>query len=331
MKRKMIIDTDTASDDAVALMMALVDPEIDVVAITIVAGNVSAEQGSVNARYTVELCGKETPVYMGAKKPLLREVHRAEFFHGEDGMGNMHYPLPKRPEAKGRAVDALIENIKANPGIILVTLGPLTNVALAVSKAPEIVDNVSRCIVMGGAACTVGNITPAAEYNIWCDPEAARMVFRSGLPVEMVGWELCRGAANLDEEEMRYYKEEINTGLSNFVIDCNASALNVNRDWLGDPGIGLPDPVAMAVALDPEIASKKGKHFVEVECEGTFTRGMTVVDELGVTSSDDANVDMWKAFRDDGEPHITVCWEIDVARWKELLEKSVRTTLARAV
>ena len=320
MSRKMIIDTDTASDDAVALMMALQTEDIEVLAITIVAGNVNVKQGSINARYTVELCGKKVPVYEGSHGPLMRPVYDAEFFHGEDGMGNMNYPAPQNPPAQGHAVDALVETIRANPGIILVTLGPMTNVALAVSRAPEIVENVSRCIVMGGAACTVGNITPAAEYNIWCDPEAARICFRSGLPIEMVGWELCRGEANLIEDEMKYYKETIDTPLSHFTIDCNASALKTNQDWLGDPGIGLPDPVAMAVAIDPDICTRKSQHFVDVECNGEFTRGMTVVDQLNVTQHNTDNVAMWKPLT----RKITVCWEIDVQRWKALLEKCVR-------
>ena len=131
MTRKMIIDTDTASDDAVAIMMALQTPDIEVEAITIVAGNMPVEQGSINARYTVELCGKHVPVYHGADKPLMREIYRAYFFHGPDGMGGMNYQA-QTPPAEGHAVDVLIETIKANPGIILVTLGPLTNVALAV-------------------------------------------------------------------------------------------------------------------------------------------------------------------------------------------------------
>lgn len=323
MTRKMIIDTDTASDDAVAILMALQSPEVEVIGMTIVAGNMPVAQGSINARYTAELCGKDIPVYEGADAPLMREVYRAYFFHGPDGMGNMNYPAPKRPAEKQHAVPALIDMIRANPGVELVTLGPLTNVALALSQAPEIAGMVSRCIVMGGAACTVGNITPAAEYNIWCDPEAARMVFRSGMPIEMVGWETCRGDANLTEDEMRYYKETINTPLSNFTIDCNASALAANRDWLGDPGLGLPDPVAMAIALDPTICTRKSKHYVEVECEGVYTRGMTVVDGLNVTPYDTANVAMWQVLAQKGEPHITVCWEIDAARWKALLEKCV--------
>ena len=323
--RKMIIDTDTASDDAVAIMMALMAPDIDVVAITVVGGNVGLKQCSINARYTVELCGKTTPVYEGADVALQRETYRADFFHGPDGMGDMNYPAPKLPAQKEHAVPALIRHIEENPGVILVTLGPMTNVAMAVVQAPHIVKNVSRCVVMGGAACQVGNITPSAEFNIWVDPEAASICFRSGLPIEMVGWELCRGDANLVEEEFSYYKDKIDTSLSHFTIDCNASALVTNREWLGDPGIGLPDPVAMAVALDPSICTKASKHYVEVECEGTYTRGMTVVDQLDVAVHDTANVSMWKPVNADGSPHITVCWELDVPAWKALLEKTVRT------
>lgn len=277
MTRKMIIDTDTASDDAVAIMMALLYPDIEVEAITVVSGNMPVAQGSLNARYTVEICGKDVPVYNGAEKPLMRETYHAGWFHGPDGMGGMNYQTTHKVAA-GNAIDVLVDTIKANPGIILVTLGPMTNIALALGKAPEIAQDVSRCVVMGGAANVVGNVTPAAEYNIWCDPEAARIAFRSGLPIEMVGWELCRGEANLTADDMRYYKEEIDTPLSHFTIDCNASALEANQNWLGDPGIGLPDPVAMAIALDPSICTKMSKHYVEIECDGTYTRGMTVVD-----------------------------------------------------
>ena len=321
MPRKMIIDTDTASDDAVAILMALQHPDIEVELVTIVAGNMPVAQASINARYTIELCGKHVPVVEGADAPLTREVYRAYFFHGPDGMGNMNYPAPKLQPRPGHAVQALIETIEANQGIMLVTLGPLTNIALAVAQAPHIVKNVSRCVVMGGAACTVGNITPAAEYNIWCDPEAARMVFHSGLPIEMVGWELCRGEANLSDEEMRYCKEVINTPLSHFAIDCNYSALEANRSWLGDPGLGLPDPVAMAIAIDPTLCTRSSKHFVEVECDGTFTRGMTVVDQCNVTPYDTANVAMWQGLisKFDRQPNVTVCWELDAARWKALL------------
>jgi purine nucleosidase len=320
----MIIDTDTASDDAVAILMALQSPDIEVEAITVVAGNVHLEQCSINARYTVEMCGKSTPVYEGAAVPLVREPYRAYFFHGGDGMGNMRYPAPKNPPAPGHAVEVLIDTIKANPGILLVTLGPLTNIALAVSQAPEIARLVSRCVVMGGAANVVGNITPAAEFNIWCDPEAARMAFHSGLPIEMVGWELCRGEANLSAEDMRHCKEDINTPLAHFAIDCNARAIEANRNWLGDPALPLPDPVTMAIAIDPTICTRKSQHYVEVECEGTFTRGMTVVDQLDITVKPGEAVADWQPLVRKGAPNASVCWEIDIARWKALLYQTLQ-------
>jgi len=314
-----VIDTDTASDDAVALIMALRSPDVEVVAITIVAGNVPTLQGSVNARYTVELCGASVPVHEGALAPLLRAPRPATSFHGEDGLGDQGYPAPGTPPAPGHAVPALIGAIRANPGLTLVTLGPLTNVALAIAQAPDIVDLVGRCVVMGGAACTVGNMTPAAEYNIWCDPEAARMCFRSALPIEMVGWELCRGAANLDEEDVARCRA-MDTPVSRFVVDCNATAFRANRELFGDPGIPLPDPVAMAIALDPTICTRKSRHRVDVECEGALTRGMTVVDQLDVVSREAGSTEGWTP----RGPGVVVCWELDVVRWKELLFRSLR-------
>ncbi len=324
MTRKMIIDTDTASDDAVALVMALMHPDIDVVALTIVAGNVALRQASINARYTLQMCGKDVPVYEGADRPLQRAPYRAEFVHGQDGMSNQHFPSPGQPPESMPAVDALIAHIQANPGIVLVTLGPMTNVANAIGKAPEIIKNISRCVVMGGVACTVGNITPAAEYNIWCDPEAARICFHSGLPIEMVGWELCRGEANLLESEVRHIKDDINTELANFAMDINAVGFDVNRNLLGDPGMALPDPVAMAVAIDPAICIQSSRHYVDIECQGELTRGMTVVDQLNVTTTGTENVAMWQPLIKRGPANATVCWAIDPVKWKALLMQSLQ-------
>jgi purine nucleosidase len=181
-------------------------------------------------------------------------------------------------------------------------------------------------MVMGGAACTVGNITPAAEYNIWFDPEAARICFRSGLPIEMVGWELCRGDANLSDADMRHCREVINTPLSHFAVDCNKAAIAANRSLLSDPALPLPDPVTMAIAIDPTICTRRSKHNVEVECEGVYTRGMTVVDQLGITANGAESVSMWQPLAKRGEPNATVCWEIDIPRWKELLYKTMRVS-----
>jgi purine nucleosidase len=318
----MIIDTDTASDDAVALIMALRAPEVEVKAITVVAGNVPMEQGSRNARYTVELCGAEVPVHEGADRPLLRQPRTASFFHGEDGLGDRGYPPPRRPAATGHAVAALVEAVRAHPGLTLVTLGPLTNVALALAESPEIAEGVGRCVVMGGAACTVGNMTPAAEYNVWCDPEAAGICFRSGLPIEMVGWELCRGPATLGEGDIARCRA-LDTPRAHFALDCNTRALEANRSLFQETGIGLPDPVAMAVALEPEIVTRKSRHAVDVECEGRLTRGMTVVDQLDVVPSGLGDAGGWRPEAVTGDRTVTVCWEIDVARFKERLFRAL--------
>lgn len=321
-KTPFLIDTDTASDDAVALILALREPAVEVVAITIVAGNVAVGQGSRNARYTVELCGTAVPVYEGALKPLARPPIDASFFHGQDGLGDQGYPPPQAAPAKGYAPDVLVERIRERPGLVLVTLGPLTNVALALQQAPDIAAKVSRCVVMGGAACTVGNVTPAAEYNIWCDPEAARIVFRSGLPIEMVGWELCRGEANLDGADIARCRK-LDTKLSHFTIDCNLKALEANRTLFHDPGIGLPDPVAMAVALDPGIATRTSRHAVEIECESLLTRGMTVVDSLDVVPRKLGDPAGWPEASISGPPNAKVVWAIDVARFKQRLFRAV--------
>lgn len=322
MPTPLLIDTDTASDDAVALIMALRDPAFEVVAITVVAGNVALAQGSRNARYTVELCGASVPVHEGAARPLRRAPADAGFFHGQDGLGDQGYPPPKAPPAEGHAVDALIARIRERPGILLVTLGPLTNVALALEQAPDIASKVGRCVVMGGAACCVGNVTPAAEYNIWCDPEAARSVFRSGMPIELVGWEHCRGAANLDDADIARCRS-LGTPLAHFAIDSNQTALRANRELFHDPGIGLPDPIAMAVALEPGIATRTSRHAVEIECSSPLTRGMTVVDSLDVVPRRLGDPAGWPEAAVAGEPHVSVVWEIDVARFKQRLFRAL--------
>jgi purine nucleosidase len=258
------------------------------------------------------------PVFEGAARPLLREPHPAQFFHGQDGLGDRGYPPPKAPPAPGHAARALIDTARAHPGLTLVTLGPLTNVALALLEAPALAGLVGRCVVMGGAACTVGNVTPAAEYNIWCDPEAARICFRSGMPIEMVGWEHCRGRACLDAADIGRVRA-LGTPLAHFAIDCNLTALEANRRLFGEDGIGLPDPTAMAIALDPSLATRKSRHAVDVECEGALTRGMTVVDQLDVVRRGLGYMGGWPAEAAAREPHVTVCWELDVARFKDML------------
>jgi purine nucleosidase len=316
MPRAFLIDTDVASDDAVALIMALRAPDVRVVAITTVAGNVEVEQAARNALYTVELCGASVPVFVGAEKPLRRVHQSATWFHGRDGLGDHGYPAPRQKPEKLHAVDAMIEGIEANPGIVVVTLGPLTNLALAVTRKPSLAAQIGRCVVMGGAPCCEGNVTPAAEYNIWVDPEAARIVMLSGLPVEMVGWQTCRGDAVLNEEDIAHVLGFQNE-LARFAIECNSRAREAYKEQTGEDGISLPDPVAMSVALDPTIGNQWSEHYVDVETHSELTRGMTVVDRLNV-AADERNQAVWvDALRK--ETKTRVCWTIDSRRWKESL------------
>jgi purine nucleosidase len=316
MPRAFLIDTDTASDDAVALIMALRAPDVRVVAITTVAGNVDVQQSTRNALYTVELCGANVPVYTGAEKPLLRAYQNATWFHGRDGLGDHGYPPPSQSPGKLPAVDAIIDAIEANPGLVIVTLAPLTNLALALAKKTSIAAKVGRCVVMGGAPCCEGNVTPAAEYNIWVDPEAARIVMLSGLPVELVGWHLSRGDAVVREDDIAHI-ETFNTPLAHFAIECNSHARKAYKVQTGEDGISLPDPVAMTIALDPTVGTDWSDHYVDVETQSELTRGMTVVDRLNV-ADDDRNQAVWApALRT--RRKTKVCWTIDTKRWKQAL------------
>jgi len=320
-KPTFLIDTDTASDDAMALIMALRSPSIEVLAITTVAGNVGVQQGTRNALYTSELCGADVPVYMGAEKPLTRAHQSADWFHGRDGLGGHGYPVPKRAARTQHAVNAIVAAIESNPGLVLVTLGPLTNIALALELKPGIATNVSRCVIMGGAPCCEGNVTPAAEYNIWCDPEAARIVFRSGLPVEMVGWHLCRGEAALNLKNI----DEVlgfGTPVARFAIECNSRAQEAYLEQTGEHGISLPDPVAMSIALDPTIVTQQSNHYVDVETASELTRGMTVVDRLNVAGND-RNRAVWAPLLRK-ETKAKIDWTIDIARWKKALYSALR-------
>lgn len=321
MKPLLLIDTDTASDDAVALIMALRSPQVRVLAITTVAGNVGVDQAARNALYTAELCGSEVPVFVGEQKPLKREHQSADWFHGRDGLGDHGYPAPRRALEKKHAVDAIVEAIEANPGLVLVTLGPLTNVALALERDPGIAAKVGRCVIMGGAPCCEGNVTPAAEYNIWCDPEAARIVIRSGLPVELVGWHLCRGDAALHVDDIERVLS-LDTPLARFAIECNSRAQEAYFEQTGEHGISLPDPVCMSIALDPSIVTNQTEHFVDVETISELTRGMTVVDRLNV-SGNDRNKAIWAELLKQSVK-TKVVWTIDNARWKQALFPALR-------
>ncbi len=280
--RNFIIDTDTASDDAVALTMALRQPDIAVKAITVVAGNVPLPQATQNALYTVELCGSSVPVYAGCAKPLLRPLETAENVHGRDGMGDIGLPLHGRRARPGHAADVLRALVKAHAGdITLVTLGPLSNVALALLREPELARRVSHCWIMGGIGAGHGNVTPLAEFNIWVDPEAAKIVFESGMPITMVGWDISWKYATFAADQAAELRR-IGTPWAEFAVDIQATLRDYARAESGLPGFDLPDPITMAAAIDPSIATY-ADYRVDITTGAGLTRGMTVVDVLGAT------------------------------------------------
>lgn len=322
-----MIDTDTASDDAVALIMALRSAAVRVAAITVVAGNVPVDVGTRNALFVTELCGATSvPVFAGAAAPLTRPLETADWFHGADGLGDHGYaPGPSAQAQTLFAAEAIVRTVLANPGIEIVTLGPLTNLALALAQEPRIAEQISRCVVMGGAPCCEGNVTPAAEFNIWVDPEAARQVFHGGLAIEMVGWQLSRchavlGAADIDA------LLALRTPFADFAIRSNSTAARAYERQTGEIGIALPDPVAMAIALDPALCLAASAHPVDIETRSELTRGMTVVDRLGV-SGDARNRAVWSASAEGSigsrPKPVRVCWQLDVAGWKDALRSAL--------
>ena len=288
--------------------MALKHPETTVEAVTVVAGNVPLEQGTQNALYTLELCGSDTPVFRGSAAPLLGPLESAQNVHGLDGMGDIGLPLSGREPAPGHAVDVLVERINASPGeLTLVTLGPLTNVALALLRDPSIAGKVGHCVVMGGTGRGPGNVTPLAEYNVWADPEAAKVVFESGMPLTMVGWDISHEYAVFGPEDSKRLRE-VGTPLAEFCVDIQRVLDAWARENTRLAGFDLPDPIAMAVALDPSVATGTRRLFVAVETGGTWGRGQTVVDHLGVTGR---------------EPNVEVVTEASRGRFLEILHAAV--------
>jgi purine nucleosidase len=306
--RRFLIDSDTASDDAVALVMALRYPDVQVEAITVVAGNVPVDQGVQNALHTVELAGASVPVYRGMAAPLRHSYQSAQDVHGSDGMGDINLPLSGRTPAPEHAIDILLQTINRYPGeITLVTLGPLTNVAMALLREPELARQVRHCYIMGGTGQGYGNVTPVAEYNIWVDPDAARIVFESGMPITMVGWDISYKYATFDAAEADRLRA-VGTPLAHFCVDIKATQTKYAMEKDGLTEFDLPDPIAMAIALDPTIATDSKRLFVAIETDGVWSRGQTVVDHPGVTGQ---------------APNVEVVFEASRERFLEMLHQSV--------
>lgn len=303
--RRIIIDTDTASDDAVAIIMALREPEVQVEAITVVAGNLSIELAVKNALISVEKAGAyQPPVYRGMARPLLRALFTSEFVHGPDGMGGMDLPEPALKPADEHAVDALIRIIEANPHQLeLIALGPLTNIAMVCLKAPETIRKLKRFTIMGSAGLGQGNITPVAEFNIYVDAEAMQIVLDSGVPILLVGWDASLGSASLDEQDILRL-EGCESDIAQFCLRCNRGVREFNRSTLNIDGIDLPDPAAMAAAIYPETILETVDAFAEVEYKSERTYGQVILDTMGLLQK---------------PANVTVCKSFDGAKFKQRL------------
>ena len=298
MNRPVFIDTDTASDDAVALMMAFASSEISLLGIGVVAGNVPLSIAVQNALYMREMCSADVPIYEGADKPLMRDLETAQHVHGNDGMGDIGLQLEGRKADAGHAVLKLIEAARAYPGSLeLVTLGPLTNVALALSLAPDIATKIKRCVIMGGASDAYGNITPVSEFNLWSDPEAAQVVFGSDMAKVMVGWDISRKYAVISDDDAATLRQ-IGTDKAIVAMDTQATV----RDWCantsGVDGFDFPDPIAMAIALQPEAILESHEAAVSVRVEDGPVRGMAIVDTRNYTEQTKSTTVVTRADRD---------------------------------
>lgn len=310
MTRPFWIDTDTASDDAVALVMALRHPEIDVVGISVVAGNVPLDQAVQNALFVVEECGASgVPVHVGADRPLVLPLETGQHVHGRDGMGDIGLDLDGRTPTPGHAVDALVAASRDHAGeLTLVTLGPLTNIALALRRDPGLAERVGRCVVMGAVADHVGNQNPVAEFNMWVDPHAVDVVLGAGLPLELVGWDVSRRFAVVspaDAAELR----GIGTPIAEWCVDIQQCLTSFCLTETKLEGYDLPDPIAMAYAIDPTVATATRRLHCAVETASPLTRGMVVMDVLGLTGL---------------PPNALVVTAADRGRFMEMLRAAMR-------
>ena len=282
--QKIIIDTDPGQDDAVAILLALASPdEIDVIGITAVAGNVPLALTEKNARIICELAGRtDIPVFAGCDRPLGRSLVTAEHVHGKTGLDGPVLPDPEMPLQSTHAVDFIIETLRAHASgtITLCPLGPLTNIATALTKAPDIAKKIAAIVLMGGAYFEVGNITPTAEFNIYVDPEAADIVFKSGINITVMPLDVTHKAlvTKLRNDAFR----ALGTPVGNAVAEMTDFFERFDKEKYGSAGAPLHDPCVTAYLIRPELFS--GRHInVEIETSSELTRGMSVADWWRVT------------------------------------------------
>ena len=281
---KIIIDTDPGQDDAVAILLALSSPdEIEVLGITAVAGNVPLSLTEKNARIVCELAGRpDIAVYAGCDRPLKRKLVTAEHVHGKTGLDGPELPEPKIKLQEKHGVDFIIDTILQEPenSISLCPLGPLTNIASAILKQPKIVSRIKKIVLMGGAYFEVGNITPTAEFNIFVDPDAAKIVFEAGIDMVVMPLDVTHKALVTEKRNEAFRQLKSPVGIA--VAEMTDFFERFDKEKYGSSGAPLHDPCVTAYLIDPKIFSGKNIN-VEIETKSDLTLGMTVADWWGVT------------------------------------------------
>jgi purine nucleosidase/pyrimidine-specific ribonucleoside hydrolase len=315
-----IIDTDPGIDDALALLVALQSAELDIKAITTVSGNVPIEVATRNVLQILDLlpsCARP-PVAQGSAKPLRKSAVFAHHVHGDDGLGNLdrlhdadgrlRYPEPEFVISKRSAVDEIFHQLSAaSQPITIIALGPLTNIADAIKSGPQHMQAVERIVIMGGAIQAPGNITPVAEFNIFVDPHAADIVFKSGLELTVVGLDVTRQVF-LTRDDIAGICAERDSAISRFVRDCTKAPLAYIEQRLGKSIIYLHDPLAVAVAIEPGLVMTEPMQ-IGIELEGKLTEGMTVADRRPLKTSLNP------------PPNAHVCIDVDAAGFLSFFRK----------
>ena len=316
---RVVIDCDPGIDDCFALMLCL--KHLDVLGIVAVGGNTALWHTEKNARYMTELCGRsDIPVYAGYDQPLFGKTVRAEYAHGSAGLGNVTIPEPKKKLEKMHGADYLADIFMKEDDVRLVTLGPLTNVAQAILKEPRLKERIPEIICMGGSG-TAGNFSAAAEFNIYVDPEAAKIVFESGIPIRMVGLNLTRQNRMVPEDV------ELIRSIGNRVSDFAADILQFSAGQ--DGRCSLCDACAVAWLIEPSIIKKSLHVHVDVETRGEFTRGMTVCDWRAYMGTDPSRDILHDKAMDTifemKEPNAEVAMEFDQTGFRKLLIDTLRS------
>ena len=304
--RRVIIDTDTAGDDTQALMFAAATERLDVEAATICAGNVPFDYQVENAKHTLEIAGiaDEVTVYEGAREPLLVEPEHAEYVHGEGGLGGKRFPETGIPSGDRHAVTYLVEAARAEPGAFtLVCLAPLTNLALALQLEPDLGELLDEVWVMGGNVNTVGNVTPAAEFNFWFDPHAASMVFETLDDVTLFDWGVTVRDTVIEGETVDAWLDAYDTERAALFADIASAVRAFSREEWGTDQTTQPDVGLVASLAVPEIIQRQARYHVAVDDREGLTRGYSAVDVHGVT---------------DQPPNATVIESVDGDRFRSM-------------